>query len=600
VLTTLRAAVALVLLAGFYLFAGALVAGMVLLGLALKSPKLFLVALIVAGGILVAFWKVIRTKPELPNGVRVEPAQAPQLWATVRDLANKVGTRAPDEIQLVAEVNAAVVENTRWLGLIGGRRFLLVGTPLVQTFTVDQLRAVLAHELGHYSHSHTRLGALTYRGRLSILHTLSQLDGLVVLLMSFYARLYFLVESAVSRRQEFEADLASARIAGKAAAASALREMPVLGSAWGFYLNSYVGWGLDSGYAPTNILAGFPKLWRARTTEIDDMRRNPVPDERSRWDSHPPVAARVAVIERQPDVAVQADGRPAVDLVPGFDGLLEGVERSEFQFGARRLVSMAEFTSLAAQANLQDSADLLYRAAGRVTGSPMPGLGTVLEIVQSGRHGELARSMVGADFADSVKAAISTAAVRSGVAHWEMSWTDVARLIDREGEQFPVQKLAEPLIAGDAQGSSAALDSLAALGVDLGNAQVVEARASADRSEVIGAMVNMVIDGKRRDLLVLDTGLIVVPGSARLKISRAKRRLAELAGQPPAQLIAHPQFRYLPYEEMTRVVARRRLRRTYELTMHNGALVRIRHGGESEDLGDTGAFARVMAHLLNR
>jgi hypothetical protein len=306
------------------------------------------------------------------------------------------------------------------------------------------------------------------------------------------------------------------------------------------------------------------------------------------------------MIERQPDVAVPADGRPAVDLFPDFDRLLEVVERSEFQFGPRRLVSMAEFTSLAAQANRQDSADQLYRAAGRVNGSPTPGLGTVLEIVRSGRHAELARSMVGADFPEAVKAAISTAAVRSGVARWEMSWTDVARLIDREGEQFPLQKLAEPLIAGDAEGSRAALDSLAALGVDLGNAQVVEARATADRSEVIGAMVNMVIDGKRRDLLVLDTGLIVVPGSARLKMSRAKRRLAELAGQPPAQLIANPEFRYLPYEEMTRVVARRRLRRTYELTMHRGATVRIRHGGESEDLGDTGSFARVMAHLLNR
>jgi Zn-dependent protease with chaperone function len=600
VLTTLRAALALVLLAGFYLFAGALVAGFVLLGLALQSPKLFLVALIAAGGIVVAFWKVVRTKPELPNGVRIAPAQAPQLWATVRDLAEKVGTRAPDEIQLVAEVNAAVVENARWLGLVGGRRFLLLGTPLVQTFTVDQLRSVLAHELGHYSHSHTRLGALSYRGRLSIMHTLSRLDGIVVLLMSLYARLYFLVESAVSRRQEFEADLASARIAGKAAAAGALRELPVLGSAWGFYLNSYVGWGLDSGYAPTNILAGFPKVWQARAAEIDQMRRDPAPEERSRWDSHPPIAARIAMIERQPDAAVHPDNRPAIELIPGFDALLESVERTEFQFGGRKLVSMAEFTSRAAQSNLTHRADQLYRAAGRVSGETAPGLLTVLRIVQSGRSGELARSMVGTDFGDAVKAAISTAAVRSGVAHWEMSWTDVARLLDRDGAPFPVQKLAEPFVAGDADGSRAALDSLAAFGVDLGTAQVVEARANADRSEVVGAMVNMKIDGRRSDLLVLDTGLIVVPGTARLKMSGAKRRLADLAGQPPAQLIGNPAFRYLPFEEMTRVVVRRRIRRTWEITMHGGAVVRIRHGGESEDLGDTGAFAAVMTRMVNR
>jgi hypothetical protein len=72
VLTTLRAALALVLLAGFYVFAAGLIAGMVLLGATLHSPKLFLFALIAAGGLLVAFWKVLRTKPELPSGFRVD------------------------------------------------------------------------------------------------------------------------------------------------------------------------------------------------------------------------------------------------------------------------------------------------------------------------------------------------------------------------------------------------------------------------------------------------------------------------------------------------------------------------------------------------
>jgi len=600
VLTTLRAALALVLLAGFYVFAAGLIAGMVLLGATLHSPKLFLFALIAAGGLLVAFWKVLRTKPELPSGFRVDEAQAPQLWAQVRDLAQRVGTRAPDEIQLVAEVNAAVVEDARWLGLVGGRRFLLLGTPLVQIFTVDQLRSVLAHELGHYSRSHTRLGALSYRGRLTILHTLQRLDGLLALVMSLYARLYFLVESAVSRRQEFEADVASARIAGKGVATSALREIPVLGNAWGFYLNSYVGWGLDSGYAPTNILAGFPRLWRERGEEIERMRRDPAPEERSRWDSHPPITARVAMIERQPEVVVQGDNRPAAELFVAFDSLLDSVERTEFEFGSRQLVPMAEFTRHAAQANLQHSADRLYRAAGRITGVASPGLRTVLEIVQSGRHAELVHSLGGLEIEDLVKAGIGTAAVRSGAAHWEMSWTQVARLLDAHGEPFPVQELAAPFAAGDPEGSRAALARLEALGVDPGEARVVEATASADRSEVVGAMINMKVNGKRSDLLVLDTGLVIVPGMARLKMSRARSRLAGLAGLPPAQLIAQPAYRYLPFEEMTRVVTHRRLRRTYEITMHGGAIVRIRHGGESEDLGDTRAFVTALAPLLAR
>jgi hypothetical protein len=41
-------------------------------------------------------------------GVIITPEQAPRLWEEVRTLARAAGTRAPDEIRVVAEVNAAV------------------------------------------------------------------------------------------------------------------------------------------------------------------------------------------------------------------------------------------------------------------------------------------------------------------------------------------------------------------------------------------------------------------------------------------------------------------------------------------------------------
>jgi len=78
------------------------------------------------------------------------------LWAEVRAIAAEVRTRVPDEVRLVADVNAAVSEDTRLLGLRGGRRYLYVGLPLLQAMNLAQFRSVLAHELGHYSHQHTR------------------------------------------------------------------------------------------------------------------------------------------------------------------------------------------------------------------------------------------------------------------------------------------------------------------------------------------------------------------------------------------------------------------------------------------------------------
>ncbi|MFI7035223.1 M48 family metallopeptidase [Microbispora rosea] len=87
----------------------------------------------------------MRSRPEPPTGLPLPADRAPMLWATVRELEAEARTRIPEEIWLTAEVNAAVQEESRLLGLAGGRRRLYVGLPLLQTMTVGQMRAVLAH-----------------------------------------------------------------------------------------------------------------------------------------------------------------------------------------------------------------------------------------------------------------------------------------------------------------------------------------------------------------------------------------------------------------------------------------------------------------------
>src|SRR5918992_652885 len=64
----------------------------------------------------------------------------------------------PEVAQYLApDVNAAVFQRGGLLGF-GGQRVLLVGLPLIDTLTVRQLRAVIAHEFGHFHSGDTRLG----------------------------------------------------------------------------------------------------------------------------------------------------------------------------------------------------------------------------------------------------------------------------------------------------------------------------------------------------------------------------------------------------------------------------------------------------------
>lgn len=600
--TTARAALSVVLLLGFYVYAFGVVVAFGALTVLLANyvqgaviGKLAIVTLLMAGGICYATWKVIRTRPSPMPGLVLPEHRAPDLWREVRAIAGAVATRPPDEIRLVAEANAAVSEDARLLGLVGGRRYLYVGVPLLQGVTLQQLRFVLAHELGHYSHQHTRLGELTYRGRVVIVRTIAQVgpSSLGGLLLRAYAALYQMVSAAVSRAQEIEADRVAARVAGTPAATSALRELPGLSAAWEFYLDNYVGWGLDSGYAPVGVLAHFPDLLAGRANELAAIRAKGAPDQRSRWDSHPPIAERVALLEREPAGPV-GDDRPATVFVGDLDGAIAELDAKLFGFGGRTRVPYPTYTAAAMQWQLQRHADALYRAAARLPGSAGANLGSVLGLLGAGRLDELRRAVLtAAQLADPatadaqlrsyLRAAFATAAVSAGVAQWRHSWSEEARLVDAVGAPVDLDPQAAAAIAGRVADVH---QWLAAWGVDLAVAAARETTATATGAGTVAGIVNLKVDGKRRDLVILTAGLVVVPGMPRLKMRRAKRRMYELLTQaPPAQMASAPGHRFIPYEEVASGRMVRRAPAMYELGLHSGERLRIRWGAESEEVG---------------
>ena len=52
---------------------------------------------------------------------------------------------------------------------------MTIGAPLMMGLTGQQLRSVLAHELGHFSHRHTALAPIAYRGQVTLGHLVGQL-----------------------------------------------------------------------------------------------------------------------------------------------------------------------------------------------------------------------------------------------------------------------------------------------------------------------------------------------------------------------------------------------------------------------------------------
>ena len=113
-------------------------------------------------GAAIILWSVMPRPDrfEAP-GPELEPAKHPKLFQMIRGVASATKQEMPAEVYLVGDMNAWVAHRGGLMGL-GARGIMGLGLPLLQTLSVSELRAVLAHEFGHYHGGDTKLGRFVY------------------------------------------------------------------------------------------------------------------------------------------------------------------------------------------------------------------------------------------------------------------------------------------------------------------------------------------------------------------------------------------------------------------------------------------------------
>ncbi|MBP2475069.1 Zn-dependent protease with chaperone function [Crossiella equi] len=570
-----RSVLAVALLAAFPLVvvgvgAGGVAAGVALGGRPGAQLALFGIGVLIALGFPLVSVLITRLAP--PRGPRLTRQAQPELWRVVEELAELAGTRPPDEITLIGEVNAAVREDTRLLGLRPGTRHLMIGLPLLAGLTVAELRAVLAHELGHYGRGHSRFAAVAYRGSEALARTVDRLDrGPVRWVLGGYAGLYRLVSGAATRAQERQADEVMAATSGPAAAANALRAVATLGPAWAAFNRRYARLAITADRTP-DLLLGFHAFlvhpaqrdWLAGLVE-DVLDEQP----ESRFDSHPTLRRRLAALARAGDHDPEPDARPAWAVltdprttVPALEGELIARE-----LGPR--ASWAEIVRLAGAADARQGAGLLAKA---VVDSGQGREGTVGEAVRALRRGRVeelaapvawdgatAEEVVAELLADTVVAAL----VQAGRAHHELNWGGpwVVRLFD--GKVFHATLLTRPA-AADRNRVESLGRNLTALGVPPGFVHRLDPEESTVDEEpaLVGVFSSVKLGSAPKDLLVYGTGLLVLPLARGVWVRRGfaglagaserleRKRIARLTGQGHTALAAVPGALWLPLAEV--------------------------------------------------
>jgi len=275
------------------------------LALMLGLPALWWGNAFIAGmagaAFLVLAWVLQPRQPSPPHELRRD--EAPQLYGRVDALADALQAPRVHAIALDDELNAGALELNRGVSLRPVRRVLVLGRPLLAALDVPAVEAVIAHELGHFSHRHGRLGHWLYSTRQSW-QALGQLqDGeasaadssaweraaasFAQRFLPWFDRLSF----AHMRRCEFEADALAAQVCWPADLARALVLLQRLHEA-----RERVGdrprRRLMCAHAepPADLLANEVAAWRDAALAADALPDTPG------MGTHPPLAQRLAAL----------------------------------------------------------------------------------------------------------------------------------------------------------------------------------------------------------------------------------------------------------------------------------------------------------------
>lgn len=153
------------------------------------------------------------------QGSKIQRADAPLLYKNLDDLAKELDAPSIDEVVLDDSLNAGAYESRGFLSLIGVRRTLIIGLPLLRLLSTAEVRAVIAHELGHFSSRHGKLGHWIYLVRAKWMAYLyladtghSSIGSLRHVLANRFLPGFIKRSAAWSRRCEFQADAVAASI----------------------------------------------------------------------------------------------------------------------------------------------------------------------------------------------------------------------------------------------------------------------------------------------------------------------------------------------------------------------------------------------------
>jgi len=362
-----------------YIILIALGIGVVLLcGLAAYSVLMFhpsfvtgMIALGFLGMGLLIFFFLIKfifsgsKKVDRSHLVEITKGQQPGLFNLISEIVTEVNTDFPKKVYISADVNASVFYDSNfWSMFFPVRKNLQIGLGLMNAISATELKAILAHEFGHFSQRSMKVGSYVHHVNKVIYNMLYENEGYNSILggwsnISAYFALFakgsvWVIQGiqyvltkvhtvlnlnymALSREMEFHADAVAASVAGSQPLVNSLLRLGVADLSLNLVFNYYDN-KIQHAQKPLNLypqhyyllnkmamLEELPVQDDVPILSVDSYRKfnktKLVLDDQ--WSSHPSTEQRVEKLKALNEPIKSAYSGIAIDLLVDKENLQE-------------------------------------------------------------------------------------------------------------------------------------------------------------------------------------------------------------------------------------------------------------------------------------
>ncbi|MBR1963729.1 MAG: DUF2167 domain-containing protein [Muribaculaceae bacterium] len=297
--------------------------------------------------------------PKDPNRIEINREDAPDLYELIEETAKLTGVKFPKRVYVSSDVNACVFYNTTfWNIFFPVRKNIEIGLGLLYGLNTMELKAVIAHEFGHFGQNSMKIGSIVSIGYEIIENLINRRDFLDKWLIDWQTsnahwvwsllgaitassigcvrkimyRTYIFVQKGflgLSRQMEYDADNVSADIVGNAIAVSALCKINYISKRFEAYHSLVSDIASSKNLRPSSYWDGYEafitlcesfdgkNITPIKLMEEQDIERvSRRVQIKNPWLSHPTLSQRISRIKSTNRISDMPCLTSATDIVP--------------------------------------------------------------------------------------------------------------------------------------------------------------------------------------------------------------------------------------------------------------------------------------------